>query len=179
MRYPPEHKQQSKSRILKAGRAVFANVGFDRATINSIMDEAGMTRGGFYKHFESKTELLIAVVKDGHVTVPDTVDCKVSDILARYVGQEHLDNKGEACPLFTFPTDVSRHNSEVKQAYEDVAASIAAVLSVAMPDDDEDTAMAMMAMCVGCMVVINSSESAAFKDRLREATLNQIRKMAD
>lgn len=174
MRYKSDHKSQTRKQIVTAARRVFANVGFDRATIDSVMSEAGLTRGGFYKHFPSKTALLIAAVKDGEVDPPERVECSVKDILRRYVDEAHLEDKGEACPLFTFPSDVSRHGTDVKQAYEDVASSITEVLGKALPDNDEDTALALMAMCVGCMVVINSSSSESFKRRLRSATLKQI-----
>ncbi len=177
MRYQSDHKEASRTRIIKAARSVFAEIGFDRATIDSIMAKAKMTRGGFYKHFPNKTALLIEVVRDGEVDVPDRVECKVQDVIYRYLDQSHIDDKSSACPLFVFPTDVARQSDDVKAAYENVATSIADVLQLALPTRDKKTALAMMAMSVGCMVVINSSLNPEFKDSLRQATLNHIEKL--
>ena len=174
MRYSPTQKIESRKKIIKAARSVFANVGFDKATIDQIMAEAGMTRGGFNKHFPNKTALLIEVVRGGQVDLPEDVPCHVGDILRRYLDDSHIEDKANACPLFTFPNDVARHDDEVKTAYEDVAKSIVEVLTIAQPDKNKELAMALMAMCVGCMVVMNSSSDPDFKKSLREATLKQI-----
>lgn len=174
MRYSSEHKSESRKRIIKAARSVFAEVGFDKATIDSIMSKAGMTRGGFYKHFSNKTALLIEVVREGRVDVPEDVSCHVRDILKRYLDESHIEDKSNSCPLFTFPNDVARHGKDVKVAYEDVAKSIVDVLTLALPGNKKTTAMALMAMSVGCMVVMNSSYDPDFKNALRQATLMHI-----
>lgn len=174
MRYQPTHKSKSRKEIIKAARSVFANVGFDKATIDQIMSEAGMTRGGFYKHFRNKTALLIEVVRDGQVDLPEEISCHVGDILSRYLDDSHIEDKANACPLFTFPNDVAHHGDDVKAAYEDVAKSIVEVLTLAQPEKNRELAMALMAMCVGCMVVMNSSFDPDFKKSLRNATLMHI-----
>ncbi|MFK8067156.1 MAG: TetR/AcrR family transcriptional regulator [Gammaproteobacteria bacterium] len=174
MRYPPNQKSDSRKKIIKAARSVFANVGFDKGTIDQIMSEAGMTRGGFNKHFSNKTELLIEVVREGQVDLPEDISCHVGDILRRYLDDTHIEDKANACPLFTFPNDVAHHGDDVKTAYEDVAKSIVDVLTLAQPEKNKELAMALMAMCVGCMVVLNSCADANFKQSLRKATLMQI-----
>ena len=80
MRYSPTQKIESRKKIIKAARSVFANVGFDKATIDQIMSEAGMTRDGFNKHFPNKTALLIEVVRGGQVDLPEDIPCHIGDI---------------------------------------------------------------------------------------------------
>jgi TetR/AcrR family transcriptional repressor of nem operon len=174
MRYSSEQKSQSRTKIIESARSVFAEVGFDRATIDGIMAKAEMTRGGFYKHFPNKTELLIEVVREGKVETPEEVSCHIRDILTSYLADSHLEDKANACPLFTFPNDVARHGEDVKAAYEDVAKSIVDALTLALPGKDKAKAMALMAMSVGCMIVMNSSNDPVFKNALREATLLHI-----
>lgn len=174
MRYSTEQKATSRKNIIKAARLVFAEDGFDKATIDNIMARANMTRGGFYKHFPNKMSLLIEVIRDGHVGTPQEVNCHVRDILIRYLDKSHMENKANACPLFTFPSDVARHGDKVKIAYEDVAKSIVNVLKLSLTDKDNSTAMALMAMSVGCMVVMNSCYDDSFKQSLRQAVLMHI-----
>jgi len=179
MKYPSEHKEESRKRIIKAARTVFGEVGFDQASIDQVMSEANMTRGGFYKHFPNKLALLVEIISDGEVGVPDEIDCPVEDILKQYVSEQHLEDKANACPLFLFPSDVARHGDAAKMAYEKVASSISDVFSTAMPGKSREAALATMAMSVGCMVVMNSSHSKEFKLSLRSATLMQIQKLLD
>ncbi len=56
MRYRPEHKAQVRQQIVKdASRRVRAQ-GLSGAAVATVMQDAGLTHGGFYKHFRSKDE---------------------------------------------------------------------------------------------------------------------------
>ena len=57
MPYSPEHKQQTRERIIECARMLFNRHGFDRVTIDMVMERAALTRGGFYNHFKSKEDL--------------------------------------------------------------------------------------------------------------------------
>jgi TetR/AcrR family transcriptional repressor of nem operon len=58
MRYQPGHKVQVHRKILEdASRRVRAE-GITGAAVSSVMRDAGLTHGGFYKHFGSKDDLL-------------------------------------------------------------------------------------------------------------------------
>jgi len=58
MPYSPDHKKGTRQRIVKAAAHVFNKRGFSEATIEEIMTAAGLTHGGFYRHFHSKDELM-------------------------------------------------------------------------------------------------------------------------
>ena len=59
MRYQPEHKVEIHQKIVKdASRRVRAE-GITGAAVSAVMRDAGLTHGGFYKHFGSKDELLM------------------------------------------------------------------------------------------------------------------------
>lgn len=50
--------QRSRELILEALFALMGERGFDRLTIQNVIDRAGVGRATFYAHFESKEELL-------------------------------------------------------------------------------------------------------------------------
>jgi len=53
MRYRPEHKAEIHQQIVKdASRRVCAK-GMTGAAVSAVMRDAGLTHGGFYKHFGS------------------------------------------------------------------------------------------------------------------------------
>jgi TetR/AcrR family transcriptional regulator, transcriptional repressor for nem operon len=80
MPYTPEHKQQTRQRILRSARRLFNRKGFAAVTIDEIMTEAGLTRGGFYRHFASKEELYSeAVVQFTCLSPPEGWQCKHVD----------------------------------------------------------------------------------------------------
>jgi len=54
MPYSKEHKKQTRQKILNSAITLFSTRGFDQVSINDLMKHAGLTRGAFYAHFESK-----------------------------------------------------------------------------------------------------------------------------
>src|SRR5258708_4781096 len=62
MPYPPEHRQQTRARILRSAKTLFNLHGFERISIDDIMARAGLTRGGFYSYFDTKSELYAEAV---------------------------------------------------------------------------------------------------------------------
>ena len=57
MPYAPQHKEQTRARIVECARRMFNRHGFEAVSIDEIMASAGLTRGGFYHHFANKEEL--------------------------------------------------------------------------------------------------------------------------
>jgi len=49
---------------MEAAIAIFARSGFDRATVDEIVREAGFSKGAFYVHFESKEDLFWAMLEE-------------------------------------------------------------------------------------------------------------------
>jgi TetR/AcrR family transcriptional repressor of nem operon len=63
MPYAPEHKQKTRERIVEAAARLFNRKGFAEVTIGEFMTAAGLTHGGFYRHFASKEELYAESVR--------------------------------------------------------------------------------------------------------------------
>lgn len=55
-------REVTRHKLLDAAAQVFAEVGFDAASVEAICERAGFTRGAFYSNFESKNELFLALV---------------------------------------------------------------------------------------------------------------------
>src|SRR5580692_2425722 len=71
MRYRPEHKAEVHQKIVRdASRRVRAE-GITGAAVSAVMKDAGLTHGGFYKHFGSKDELLMESVGEAFREMED------------------------------------------------------------------------------------------------------------
>ena len=58
LNHKKQQKIESKERILNVASRLFKKNGYTATGIDQIMEEAGLTAGGFYAHFQSKTDLL-------------------------------------------------------------------------------------------------------------------------
>src|SRR6266567_3729488 len=62
MRYEPEQKSRTRARIVRNAARKLRAEGLSGPGVASVMKAAGLTVGGFYKHFESKDELLAEAI---------------------------------------------------------------------------------------------------------------------
>ena len=54
--------QETRTRLLRAGRAAFAQLGFAKTSMDELTASVGLTRGALYHHFGDKRGLFQAVV---------------------------------------------------------------------------------------------------------------------
>src|SRR5262245_4060596 len=63
MPYSREHNEQTKRKIVRSAMILFNRHGFDGISIDDVMAHVGLTRGGFYRHFETKSDLYAEAVR--------------------------------------------------------------------------------------------------------------------
>src|SRR5882724_603376 len=107
MRYRPEHKAEIHQKIVNdASRRVRAE-GLTGAPVAAVMRDAGLTHGGFYKHFESKDELLLESLREAFREIADRLaeaakrspaETAWKMIVKTYLSPEHCDHAEFGCP---------------------------------------------------------------------------------
>ena len=63
MPYPAGHREEVREKIVLSARKLFNQFGFDNVSVDRIMADAGLTRGGFYTYFKCKSELYAEVLQ--------------------------------------------------------------------------------------------------------------------
>ena len=71
MRYRPEHKAEIHQKIVKDASRRIRTEGMTGAAVSAVMRDAGLTHGGFYKHFGSKDELLMESLSEAFQEIAD------------------------------------------------------------------------------------------------------------
>src|SRR5580704_297270 len=180
MPYPAGHREQVRNKIVESARRLFNRSGFESVSVDSIMAHAGLTRGGFYSYFDSKSDLY-AEVLGCFFTDPNwknrwkgvRVDLASPDagpqIVRAYLSRQHFDDLENSCPMTALPSDVARCDARVKTAFETVFQAMVTLLGREVKDGGENTAMAIAALCIGGMVVARSMNDRKLADQLRKA----------
>jgi len=70
---PAIPKSSTSERIVRSAAHLFASLGFAHTSMPAIAKRSGITPGAIYRHFASKAELLIAVVRYALETLPTSV----------------------------------------------------------------------------------------------------------
>jgi TetR/AcrR family transcriptional regulator, transcriptional repressor for nem operon len=116
MRRSRAEKEKSHERIVKAAAQRFRERGFDHVSVDELMAEAGLTRGGFYKHFASRdalvTEALARAFEDGRVRLGQLMAAAAGSGLEAcldvYLNETHRDHPAQGCPVAALIGDVAR-----------------------------------------------------------------------
>lgn len=187
MRYSANHKRESRERIINSARRLFNRRGFAEVTIDEIMKHAGLTRGGFYKHFKAKEDLYARAVRQflcldpperwqrKHVNSCADGPALAQMIVNAYLSRDHLDDRPGSCPLVALPSDVARGGAAVKAAFRQVLESMVAVFEGNLSEPGaRERALALVAMCVGAMVVARAVDQGRLADEFRDAARGHL-----
>ena len=124
MKVSREQAAQNRERIVEAAAQLFRERGFDGIGVADLMQEAGLTHGGFYGHFSSKEDL-IAEASARALTRSlalwrNCAEGASGDPLSAgagvYLTSKHRDNPGAGCLLAALGPDVSRQGPPVRRA---------------------------------------------------------------
>ena len=123
MRYRPEHRAEIHRKIVKdAARRVRAE-GLTGAAVSAVMRDAGLTHGGFYKHFRRKDELVVESLREAFREIADRL-AQVGEqtqpgtawkaIVKAYLSPEHCDHAEWGCPLAALAPELARTDKNMK-----------------------------------------------------------------
>jgi TetR/AcrR family transcriptional regulator, transcriptional repressor for nem operon len=177
----PHHREQVRQRIIQSALLLFNRHGFTAASIDDIMAGAGMTRGGFYSYFNSKSELYAEAIscfvteKQGAIAGATKASDHAIRLLRDYLSRQHFEDLEASCPLIGLPNDVSRSDQSVRAAQEAALRMMVdtferGMSSAAQPS--RQVALALTALCLGGMVLARAIEDQRLADELREATMS-------
>jgi TetR/AcrR family transcriptional repressor of nem operon len=120
-------KEQSHQRIVQTAAARFREEGVDGIGVADLMKEAGLTHGGFYRHFGSRDELVAEAVacalSDGGRTVEAVAASKAgravvaARLVDAYLSTAHRDALASSCAVTTLAGDVARSSAPARSAY--------------------------------------------------------------
>jgi TetR/AcrR family transcriptional repressor of nem operon len=146
MRHSKEEKLASHERIVAIAAARIRESGTEQPGVAEIMRAAGLTHGGFYKHFGSREELIVEAVEraltNSESRVPE-LTAGVEDPLAAfadaYLSTAHRDDPATGCGVVALGTDMPRVGGQAQEAYRAQVERYLAHLEQLLEGDEEAT----------------------------------------
>ena len=179
MRYGAGHRAATRQRIVASAARRFRLESYEAASLAEIMQDAGLTVGGFYAHFASKEELFAeAITFAGEEALAARSDIAagsaswLSAFVANYLNQEHREDRAGGCPLAALGADVARAGVLPQASYRDSARYFAATLADHIDGPEaqrRQLAQAVTAMCVGALTLARAGLDPPSADALFDA----------
>lgn len=187
MRYPPEHKQQARARIVEASGKAFRRHGYGGVGIDGLSKEAGVTSGAFYGHFKSKDLAFREIAIRGMEELRDGIAALQAAygedwgaaFVDFYLGERRTCELGESCALQSLTPDVMRADAETRAAYEAVFGQIVEQIAKGLPhlppEIARQRAIVLLSLLSGGVTVARSvastGQSAAIGNALRSTAI--------
>jgi TetR/AcrR family transcriptional repressor of nem operon len=181
MKVSREKAAENRERIIETAARLFREKGFDGIGVAELMKHAGLTHGGFYGHFASKSDLAAqacARALDHSAQKWSAISEAAGEgafaaLVENYLRFGHRDTPGAGCVMSTLGPEAARQEPPVREAITGGVRQLLAVLTRAMPGDGDaaqrQQALAAMAQLVGAVVLARLVDDEAFSDEILQA----------
>jgi TetR/AcrR family transcriptional repressor of nem operon len=183
MRYDAEHKQKTRQRVLKEAAKAIREDGPERVAVAAVMAKAGLTHGGFYAHFKSKDELIVAAIGEMFEDARgrfarSTEGYSPVDGLVRYIdfylSANHRDSRASGCPITALAADLPRLEGAVREQYGQGVAGLTERLAGQLDrlgqGDPAALAHSVVAELVGALSLARATSDAEQSNRILAAS---------
>ncbi|MFJ3220490.1 TetR/AcrR family transcriptional regulator [Kitasatospora sp. NPDC086801] len=166
--------------------------GSDQVSVPQAMAAAGLTHGGFYRHFTSKDDLVAQALTAAFTERREAMDRLADDptpdpaaaqhptpraeFLARYLSTPHRDNPGQGCAAAALAADAARAEpgSPLRTAFTAGLRDLADGFQHLPDAADRESALADLSTMVGALLLARASEDPALSDELLAAARHRL-----
>lgn len=129
MRVSRAEKLKSRDRIVAGAARLLRERGLSGASLADVMNEAGLTHGGFYRHFATREALVGAALDQAFDQMLSGLEAEaraaeegasaaaLASFVRNYLSEGHLANPGRGCPIPSLAGDVGRADDEVRARF--------------------------------------------------------------
>jgi TetR/AcrR family transcriptional regulator, transcriptional repressor for nem operon len=184
MRYSQEHKAQNREKILSMAARSIREIGGDSSGIGTVMKKAGLTKGGFYRHFKSKDDLFVEAVArafdemgsgmlEAAKSAPEGQALRA--IIERYLSTGHANSPGMGCVFAALGPELARKPLSVRKRIEAVREAYRERLLPFVPGQTREEKLANFQLLFPSMAGVLTSVRMTLSPRRREQMLSEAK----
>lgn len=158
MGHSQAEKAATHQRIVEVAARRFRELGLDGIGVADVMKDAGLTVGGFYKHFDSRDDLVVQALAASFVDVDGwefRAKASLRKAIRQYLSEGHRDNLDTSCPLSSLMSDVGRSSDEARDVYTARLKKIFDLVETLLPpqilEERRPKVLFLFSACVGAM----------------------------
>lgn len=157
--------------------------GIAASGLAGIMNEAGLTNGAFYPHFDSKAALVresVAAALDDRAKAMHELASAggLEAVIAAYLSPEHRDNPAGGCALAALLPELARQPADTRalcaKSFETTARQIASALPARIKNP-ESIAIGVYATLIGALQLARAAKASPLSDRILAAGADAAR----
>jgi TetR/AcrR family transcriptional regulator, transcriptional repressor for nem operon len=173
-------KAQNRERILAEAARQVRHAGLESISVGALMKSVGLTHGGFYGHFESRSALLAEALERALIEGEARAEAQgggpqrgFSAMVRGYLSRAHRDGRDTGCAMAALVSDVGRADEASRRTMEDHVEAFIASVATAL-DGDEDRAMLAVSAMIGALALSRVLTDPVRSDALLRAVRTQV-----
>jgi TetR/AcrR family transcriptional repressor of nem operon len=187
MRKSKVETARTRKRIVKAAGAEFAANGISEAALARVMSAAGLTHGGFYRHFASKDQLVLEACRKTLLSLVGGLEMLVNGkshkqalplLVAHYVSRAHRNQPRTGCPLAALGSELARRDKRTRltamEGFLQLSRLIANQLETVPFRKRAERSMAIVSTMVGAVTLARIAPDSRISDSVLAATRDYI-----
>ena len=170
---------QTREAIVAGAADLIRRTGIAEASLADMMAAAGLTHGGFYRHFRNKEHLVSEALTAAGEKAVATIGRQMakgglSVAIDGYLSTSHRDSRTPTCPFAALGSEIARSGKATKTAATEVLEKLFVTLAADAPDRDEARGDAIVALStmIGAMtlarIVADGDLSSEILDRAKD-----------
>lgn len=178
MRVSQTEMDKNHKRIVEGASRLMRKQGIETTSVHDVMKKAGLTHGGFYRHFDSKESLVGAALEDAFNEVVSVIEVSYQTLGAQkgaekyyehYLSDGHLKHPELGCPIAALSTDVARSTASVKGAFAlgfGRAVDKLAQAGDGTAEEERLSAIRKISMLAGAVMIARASDAKTAREVL-------------
>jgi TetR/AcrR family transcriptional repressor of nem operon len=176
---------ETRKRILEVAARAFKSNGVDGTGVSEIMAAAGLTHGGFYRHFESKEQLvaeacaasMAVFIQSAEAATDDGRDSFLKHV-GYFLSEEYRDDCLGGCPLVALGSELARSDPQTRHAASEGFQKLIDIVAKWNPRDDEasarDAAIFTLTSMVGAVTMARIVDDPALSDQILQIAKQRL-----
>src|SRR5258705_10194003 len=175
-------KNKTHKRIVKIATRKFREEGLAKVGIAELMKEAGLTVGGFYKHFNSRDDLVAEAVSSALGTWKRQKDAAASGgapvsyekLIDEYLNEAHRDSPGTGCAFSALAPEIARSDKRTRALTSEQVRNDIQLIAALLPGKDRRNARSRAILTFSALVGAMSLARAVSDEALSREILKTV-----
>ena len=181
---------ETRKRIVEIAAKAFRKQGIEATGVAQIMATAGLSHGGFYRHFSSKDQLVTEamsasdknLLRDSKAAADQGAKAMLS-VFHDYMTKDYRDNMEDGCPLAAMGSELVRAAGETRHVatnnFKKIIETVSPFMLEHEGEERSDVALSLITNMVGALTVARMVDDPEFSDRILEITQRRIARSID
>jgi TetR/AcrR family transcriptional regulator, transcriptional repressor for nem operon len=178
MRVTKEAMERHHQLILAIASAMLRERGVQGVSVADIMQAAGLTHGGFYRHFASKDALVADATHAAFAEIFAKLEkaatrkgatAALEAYVSGYLSQKHVETPSKGCPIPSFGGDIAREGAEAHAAFHAGVTRLLQWIATGLPIPEPEragTAIELLSLMVGAVVTARAAGDPALSRKI-------------